>query len=651
VSSNAPSIARAAALRGGRVRFRGALRAAAPWFAAALALAIAVSTPSAPWPLVAVGLGALVGALCGTAPRRNEPALTLGFGLVGLEVRFDELVSAGSVVLVAPLVFWVLLALGQWLSRALALVDGRSAGLVALGLSGSGLPPLLVAAQRDRAVSPAHTSTALVVVVASGVLASLVLPPLGALLHLRHTDLGLWLGVVVSQTTQARASAALVSPEAVAMVASTKLVLLAVQGLPLVAYLGAMRAVLTNASGERQPAHAVGLAVVRALLPRHALAFAAAALVAAFVEPTGAVLDTSGTVVTACFVHLLVTAGRDLGAGGRAGFPWRAVVSGIVVWFLAAAGLGAALSVAGGAVSQGANVRVDLDRSVGVLELRASATRSPLDDAPASCETRSMAPADDAADGLRRAWERRARSPLREFLVASAADFEDDAAADAQARLDLVGLFLGHAPQSIAGWRVLEIGCGSARLARFIAPRVASYTGIDIAPTMVALARERCTDPRARFLVGDGCGVPPELAHERFDFVFSWAVMIHVPRAIAISNLASAWRHVAPGGELRFNFRAAASDASPLDDPAAVLGMQTAFEPPPPRVVAVTEDAVRRQSLDRLLAAEPGEPSYMGHAFPRAELTAAVAEHTDGTARIVRPHPDHLYAIVRRNTT
>jgi SAM-dependent methyltransferase len=265
-----------------------------------------------------------------------------------------------------------------------------------------------------------------------------------------------------------------------------------------------------------------------------------------------------------------------------------------------------------------------------------------------------MAHADEAADpadGLRRAWERRARSPLCEFLVASAADFENEAAADAQALLDLVGLFLGHAQHSIAHWRVLEIGCGSGRLARFIAPRVASYTGIDIAPTMVALARERCTDPRARFLDGDGRGVPPELAHERFDFVFSWAVMIHVPRDIALSNLASAWRQVAAGGELRFNFRAAASDASPLDDPAAVLGRLSAFEPPPPRVVAVPEDAVRRQTLARLLAAEPGEPAYMGHAFTRAELTAAVAAHTDGAARIVRPHPDHLYAIVRRNTT
>lgn len=732
MSSDTPSIARAAALRGGRVRFRAVLRAAAPLAATIATAALALCVPAAPWPLVAVLFGALVGVWCGAAPRRNEPALTLGFGLVGLEVRFDELASAGSVVLLAPLLFWVLLALGQTAARALTLVDGRGAGLVALGLSGSGLPPLLVAAQRDRAVSTVHTSTALVVVVASGVLAALVLPPLGALLQLNHTDLGLWLGIVVSQTTQARASAALVSPEAVAMVASTKLVLLAVQGVPLLAYLAAARAILTNAAGERQAAHAVGFAVVRALLPRHALAFVATALVAAAIELPSAVLDTSGAVVTVCFVHLLTTAGRDLGANGRAGFPWRAVTSGVVVWFLAAAGLAAALAATNSTArlhgsaavdldpraaahvahahtsapepssaadiaafeerargnekyvracldSESAHLRgtreLDLTAGLGFTSLRppnaartlgrstcspplsrhkASCVKSPTfprrahESPRVRCEIPSVGGSEDEAVGLKRAWERRARSPLREFLVASDADFEDEAAASAQALLDLAGLFLGHAAGEIGPWRVLEIGCGSGRLAKHIAPRVASYAGVDIAPTTVEHARRRCAGTTARFLVGDGRGVPPELASERFDFVFSWAVMIHVPRELALLNMASAWEHVAPGGELRFNFRADASDLEPLDDFHALLGDRSAFEPPPQRVVHVPQDAARLAALAQLLEREPGEPSYMGHAFTRAELTRVVERLAGGSGRIVRPHRDHVHAIVRR---
>jgi hypothetical protein len=38
----------------------------------------------------------------------------------------------------------------------------------------------------------------------------------------------------------------------------------------------------------------------------------------------------------------------------------------------------------------------------------------------------------------------------------------------------------------------------------------------------------------------------------------------------------------------------------------------------------------------------------MGHAFTRAELTRVVERLAGGSGRIVRPHRDHVHAIVRR---
>jgi SAM-dependent methyltransferase len=51
--------------------------------------------------------------------------------------------------------------------------------------------------------------------------------------------------------------------------------------------------------------------------------------------------------------------------------------------------------------------------------------------------------------------------------------------------IDSIGLLHGAAD-------LLEIGCGIGRFAAALAPRVGRYTGIDISPGMVAMARGRC---------------------------------------------------------------------------------------------------------------------------------------------------------------
>ncbi len=71
--------------------------------------------------------------------------------------------------------------------------------------------------------------------------------------------------------------------------------------------------------------------------------------------------------------------------------------------------------------------------------------------------------------------------------------------------------------------RVLDLGVGSGRTTRFLAPFAASYTGVDLSPQMLAACRRAF--PSARLLELDIRELG-KLADERFDFVMaSWAVL------------------------------------------------------------------------------------------------------------------------------
>jgi SAM-dependent methyltransferase len=83
-----------------------------------------------------------------------------------------------------------------------------------------------------------------------------------------------------------------------------------------------------------------------------------------------------------------------------------------------------------------------------------------------------------------------------------------------------------------AGDRVLDVGSGLGDLAAAAAARGAHATGIDLAPDMVRVARER--HPRLTFLEGDAEDLPFE--DGAFDVVVSAFVINHLPdpeRAVA----------------------------------------------------------------------------------------------------------------------
>lgn len=220
-----------------------------------------------------------------------------------------------------------------------------------------------------------------------------------------------------------------------------------------------------------------------------------------------------------------------------------------------------------------------------------------------------------AASEIRRLWDERARSPYREFYVASHRGWDDAERAEHQARFDLAALLFDVRDSELAGTDVLEIGCGSGRLAAVLAPRVGTYRGFDISAEMVATARERLADvANAEVFVGDGERVPDACASRRYDLVFSHAVLIHCPRDIIASNVRAACPLVAPGGRMRLQLLADA------DDPTGIRPMSEAptlpIEPPP--ALGDLEPDERRALAE--IDDELGGTYYMGHAFRYDEI-------------------------------
>jgi SAM-dependent methyltransferase len=77
------------------------------------------------------------------------------------------------------------------------------------------------------------------------------------------------------------------------------------------------------------------------------------------------------------------------------------------------------------------------------------------------------------------------------------------ATAEAAALMERLGV-------AAPGRDLLDLGCGTGRFELALAPRVASVTGLDLSPAMVAAARERCAGlANVRLLATDGRDLRP----------------------------------------------------------------------------------------------------------------------------------------------
>jgi 2-polyprenyl-3-methyl-5-hydroxy-6-metoxy-1,4-benzoquinol methylase len=92
--------------------------------------------------------------------------------------------------------------------------------------------------------------------------------------------------------------------------------------------------------------------------------------------------------------------------------------------------------------------------------------------------------------------------------------------------------------------RVLDVGCGTGRLASQLATGAGHVDAIDRDPAMIAVARSTAPD-NVDYLLGDVMDYP--LATESYDVIVSMAALHHLPLRPALRHFAAALR---PGGIL-----------------------------------------------------------------------------------------------------
>jgi ubiquinone/menaquinone biosynthesis C-methylase UbiE len=97
---------------------------------------------------------------------------------------------------------------------------------------------------------------------------------------------------------------------------------------------------------------------------------------------------------------------------------------------------------------------------------------------------------------------------------------------------------------SLAGARVLNLGCSTGIIDEFIAPSVGTMVGADIDAAGIELAQSRRTAPNLRFEIGDAMDLRFEDAE--FDVVICSQVYEHVPDATRL--MSQIGRVLAPGG-------------------------------------------------------------------------------------------------------
>lgn len=98
---------------------------------------------------------------------------------------------------------------------------------------------------------------------------------------------------------------------------------------------------------------------------------------------------------------------------------------------------------------------------------------------------------------------------------------------------------------------VLDIGCGVGRLEYSLSTKVKKCIGIDVAPSMVSLARKHVSAKNCQFIVGDGMSLSGIKAGT-VDLVFSIIVFQHMPETSFDSYLEESKRVLKKGGALLF---------------------------------------------------------------------------------------------------
>jgi SAM-dependent methyltransferase len=130
--------------------------------------------------------------------------------------------------------------------------------------------------------------------------------------------------------------------------------------------------------------------------------------------------------------------------------------------------------------------------------------------------------------------------------------------ATGQVEIDSTMAYLEGLGVTIAYERALDFGCGVGRLTQPLAARFAVVDGVDIAASMVALAREHNSWPNCTFHVNEADDLSL-FADGTFDLVHSRLVLQHIPPSLSKRYLREFVRVLKPGGVAVFDMPSASA--------------------------------------------------------------------------------------------
>jgi ubiquinone/menaquinone biosynthesis C-methylase UbiE len=172
---------------------------------------------------------------------------------------------------------------------------------------------------------------------------------------------------------------------------------------------------------------------------------------------------------------------------------------------------------------------------------------------------------------MRAEWDARARENARYYVNTANENWTDDEFFQSGERTvaeeiltDMTNICQGKEPQAM---RVLEIGCGAARVTRALAGLFGEVHAVDISPEMVAQARAALSGfPHAHVYQNNGTDLAV-VPTANFDFAFSTIVFQHIPSREVIENyVREVSRLLRPGALFKFQVQGDVTIESTPDD-------------------------------------------------------------------------------------